>query len=83
VVDFKNLLFRRSRAYRHTFNPDNKEVQIVLADLQKFCRGRGSKFMGDSEKTLVMVGRNEVWERIQSYLNIPDSDLSKLTETLE
>jgi hypothetical protein len=39
--------------------------------------------MGDSEKTLVMVGRNEAWERIQSYLNIPDSDLAKLTEILE
>jgi hypothetical protein len=36
--------------------------------------------MGDSEKTLVMVGRNEVWERIQSYLNIPESKLAEISE---
>lgn len=79
-MKIKNLFISRKRAYQNTFNPNSKDVQFVLEDLQNFCRGRGSKFMGDSEKTLVMVGRNEVWERIQSYLNIPESKLAEISE---
>jgi hypothetical protein len=75
-----NLFTKRKQAYENVFNPESKSAQYVLADLQKFCRGRGTKFMGDTEKTLVMVGRNEVWERIQSYLNIPESQLTKISE---
>ena len=79
-MNLKEMFFRRKVSYNKVFNRDDQNAQRVLADLQKFCRGRGSKFMGNSESTLVMVGRNEVWERIQSYLNIPDSQLAKMTE---
>lgn len=78
---FNNIFFRRREAYRRIFNPDSDDARVVLADLQKFCRGRGTKFMGDVNETHVMIGQNNVWERIQSYVNIPESTLSKLTET--
>ena len=80
IEKFNNVFFKRKQAYRRVFNPDSPDVQIVLADLQKVCRGRGTKYMGDVYQTHIMIGQNNIWERIQSYINIPDSTLAKLTE---
>lgn len=80
---YKTIFFKRREAYKRTFDITNPNSALVLADLRKFCRATGSKYMGDVNKTHVMLGRNEVWERIQTYLNIPDSDISKLVETYD
>lgn len=80
---YRTVFFKRREAYKKTFDITNPNAALVLSDLRKFCRGTGSKYMGDVHKTHVMLGRNEVWERIQTYLNIPDSDISKLVETYD
>lgn len=80
---FKNLFFRRRDAYRIVFDPNSPYAQTVIADLRKFCAATGSKYRGDYEKTLIQIGRNEVWERINSYCNIPEDQLAKFVETLE
>jgi hypothetical protein len=77
---YRNIFFMRRDAYRKTFDPKDQYAKLVLADLRRFCRGTGSKYMGDRDKTHVMIGRNEVWERINTYCNIPDEDIAKLVE---
>jgi hypothetical protein len=77
---YRTIFFKRREAYEKTFDRNNPYTKLVLADLRKFCRATGSKYMGDSDKTHVMLGRNEVWERINTYLNIPDEDIAKLVE---
>lgn len=78
---YRTIFYKRREAYTKTFDPRNPYAQIVLADLRKFCRGTGSKYMGDVNKTHVMLGRNEVWERLMTYLNIPEEDIAKLVES--
>jgi hypothetical protein len=76
----KSLFYKRQMAYKTVFDPNGAQSQVVIADLRKFCRATGSKWMGDYEKTLIQIGRNEVWERINSYVNIPDDQLAKIVE---
>jgi hypothetical protein len=78
----QSIYTKRKDAYKTTFDPKSQAANVVLADLRKFCRATGSKWMGDYEKTLIQIGRNEVWERINSYVNIPDDQLAKIVETL-
>jgi len=79
----RGLLFRRREAYKIVFDPSGAQQRVVLADLRKFCAATGSKYRGSYEKTLIQLGRNEVWERINSYVNIPDDQLAKIVETIE
>lgn len=79
-----NLLFiKRRKSYKKVFDQDDADARRVLSDLRKFCRGTGSKYMGDRDKTHVMIGRNEVWERIISYLNVTEEDIAKLVEQID
>lgn len=79
------IMFRRAKAYKRVFRQSDdvahasiEDIEIVLSDLFKQAGGKGSLFMGDSEKTLVMVGKHMMWQRIQSYLNIPESKLAEM-----
>lgn len=56
---------------------------IVLSDLRKFCGVGGSKFHPDQRTTDRMIGRDDVWMRIQSYLNLTEDQVYKLVEQLE
>ena len=79
----QKIFFRRRGAYKRTFNLDDSDNRIVMADLRKFCRATGDKYMGDYEKTLIMIGRNQVWERMNSYVHISDSEIATLVERVD
>lgn len=69
----KALLSKRRRAYLKTFrNPFGDEV---LKDLARFCRADQTPFHPDQRKNDVMLGRHEVWMRIQRHLNLSDDEL--------
>lgn len=80
-LDHKVLDFFRSRAasYRLTF--PNPIYHPVLKDLAKFCRVNtslgiiGSDGLIDKDRTLIAIGRNEVWLRIQQHLNLSPTEL--------
>jgi hypothetical protein len=82
--DHKVLDFLRSRAasYRLTF--PNPTSHPVLKDLAKFCRVNSSVAILaadgsiDKEKTLIAIGRNEVWLRLQQHLNLSPTELYAL-----
>lgn len=74
-------LFKKKQAYRRLFLAPNGELtpdaRIVLNDIARFCsahqpatRKGGDKV--DALATMQVVGRNEVWQRInaQLYLDI-------------
>lgn len=49
--------------------------QIVLRDLARFCRALETIYDADQRKTAVLIGRNEVWKRIQDHLNLQPDEL--------
>lgn len=80
----------RRQAYRRVFNMEDRDVQMVLADLRRFCgdsaplvRVSPVSRVVDPNATLVAAGRLEVWQRIREFLNITDADLVKLQERQE
>ncbi len=74
----KGWLRNRRAAYRRTFDVDNQDVQAILKDLAKFCRGYESTFDPDPRIHALLEGRKEVWTRIQQHLQLSDEDLWKL-----
>lgn len=93
IAAFRRLLNRR-RAYRSTFLMDdgrpNPQAEIVLADLKRFCRAQTSTVtinpITKSVDPMAMAmaeGRREVWNRLQSFLNISDKELSEISEPTE
>ncbi len=59
------------RAYHVCFG--SPDAAIVLEDLAAFCRAAETCAVpGDHDRTFLLLGRNEVWQRI--------ARLSKLTE---
>jgi len=71
-----DALRRRRQTYLRTFA--HPEGQEVLKDLLKFCRGDGSVWDPDPRKTDVLIGRNEVWRRIQHHLGMTANQLMVL-----
>lgn len=69
---------RTKRAYQLTFPRNGQAQQIVLQDLARFCRANETVFNTDQRLTDVLIGRNEVWKRIQDYLNLSSEDLYQL-----
>lgn len=58
-----------------------REAHNVLADLRGFCRADGrSTFSNDPLVMARLVGRREVFERIQNYLNLDDAAVQQLME---
>lgn len=75
----RDFLRSRKQAYRHVFNGDGGEPSFssskVLADLARFCHAGESAFHKDERATLIMLGRQEVWLRIQHQLNMTDRQM--------
>lgn len=70
TLDFLRL---RSRAYKTVFtNPRSNEV---LKDLARFCHANETPFHENSRKTDILIGRQEVWLRIQQHLKLQPDEL--------
>lgn len=73
ILDF----FRKqTSSYHQTFDPAH--AQPVLKDLARFCRANGSTFGSTTEQTFVLIGRREVFLRIQERLNLSPDQLAEL-----
>lgn len=67
----------RKKAYMLAFR--SPAGQIVLKDLIMFCRGAETPAVpGDRDKTMLLLGRHEVFIRIQQHLNLSDEELFAL-----
>ena len=75
------------RAYQSMFFAPNGDIpdapKVVLADLAKFCAaGTSPRSIGpigiDTNATMMMLGRQEVWYHINKILGIPDRDVARL-----
>lgn len=80
VID---LLRNRGRAYRVIFNPQLGEAKIVLKDLATFCRARETVYHESEKMTYVLIGRQEVFRRIEQHLKLEPDDLYKLFDGRE
>lgn len=67
---------RRSNYLRCFSTPDGEQV---LADLAKFCRANESAFNINPRLSDVLVGRREVWLRIQNHLHLTGEQLYVLS----
>ena len=75
VEKTKQFLGGRRLAYRRTFNTESQDAREVLVDLAKFCRAHATVYVATERETNVLIGRNEVWLRIQQHLNLTDDEL--------
>jgi len=84
-------IFRKRQSYRRVFLADtgelNQDALVIMADLAKFCRARGSTAMVspvtgsiDPIAMAMAEGRREVFNRINEYLHINDQILQNLRE---
>ena len=72
----RDFLSTRKQNYLRTFTCPTGEA--VLQDLALFCRANKSTFVEDQRISDVLVGRREVWLRIQQHLNLSDEGLWEL-----
>lgn len=72
-----DLLRRRKRAYQLSFN--SPSGQVVLADLNRFCRGARSTFHQDPRVAANLDGRREVLLRILRHLELTSEQLYELS----
>lgn len=69
-----SYLSGRRAAYRDVFlSPLAKKH--ILPDLARFCRANESCFNENDRIHAVLEGRREVWNRIQSHLNLSPDEL--------
>lgn len=74
-----DFLRGRKNAYKFTFSLTNPAAVQVLEDLTKFCRGAESAAVpGDHDRTMMLLGRQEVFLRIQQHLNLTPEQLFEL-----
>lgn len=67
----------RKTDYQHVFSSPAGER--VLADLAVFCRAAETCGVpGDHDRTFILIGRNEVWQRIQQHLGLTPVQLQRL-----
>ncbi len=69
----KDLLSRRRRAYASTFR--GPVAEVVLKDLARFCRANQTPYHPDHRMNDILLGRHEVWMRIQQHLQLTDDEL--------
>lgn len=74
---FSRLRTKRA-AYIDTFR--GPQAERVLKDLARFCRASTSTFDPDARTHAFREGRREVWLRIQTMLNLPESRVQELSE---
>lgn len=61
---------RRAAAYRKVFqDADPDALAVVMADLDAFCRGHQTCFHPDSNVQNLLLGRNEVYRRIDDHVS--------------
>lgn len=81
----RELMEKRRRAYVAVLRDGNAEQyqrDIVMADIQMFCRGGVSVFHENSRTHAYLSGRQELWLRIQDHLGLPLDDLLTKYEAL-
>lgn len=71
-----DFLRRRKTDYQLTFT--SPAGQGVLHDLAKFCRADENTFHENARLSDVLVGRREVWLRIQKHLNLTPDQLYEI-----
>lgn len=71
----KEFLFSRRTAYCRVFSVENRDAQLVLADLAKFCRAHVSTGAPEPHVAARLDGRREVWLRVQQHLKLDDETL--------
>jgi hypothetical protein len=64
----------RKRAYQSVFNK-SAAANLVLADLANFCRATTTCYDPDTRRTDILIGRNEVWKRIEHHLQLTPEQL--------
>jgi hypothetical protein len=93
---FSNItrILRRKLAYRRLFmdaNGDiNRDAEIVLADLKRFCRATASTAVispiSKSVDPIAMAmaeGRREVWNRLMAHLHVNEKTVFNLQDVEE
>lgn len=68
------LLRTRQEAYRRVFAPSG-DLNIVLDDLSRFCRGDRTAFDPDPRVHALLTGRQETWIRIMDHVKLSLDDL--------
>lgn len=71
-----DFLRRRKVDYQLTFT--SPAGQGVLYDLAKFCRADENTYNPDPRLSDILVGRREVWLRIQKHLNLTPDQLYEI-----
>ena len=91
MKDVVSRLLWRRQSYKRVFldqdGKPNRDAEIVLADLKKFCRAQSSTVVvSPVSKTIdpyamaLAEGRREVWNRLASYLYLDDKIVQNLSE---
>ncbi|WP_414464365.1 hypothetical protein [Hyphomicrobium sp. DY-1] len=74
----KQFLQQRRVAYARLFGmgePTDKDIEVVMDDLAKFCRAFETTFHADPRMHAVLEGRREVFLRILEHSMIPFEEL--------
>lgn len=69
------VLRHRAAHYRDVFLGHGKSTDAVLKDLSIFCRAHQTSFHENQRMTDVLIGRQEVWLRIQTHLKLNEEEL--------
>jgi hypothetical protein len=72
----RDFINKRKQAYHAVF--DTPAGKIVLADLERFCRGTASTFHPDPRMAANLDGRREVFLRLSEHLNLTQEQLFEL-----
>lgn len=74
-----DFLRGRRNSYKYTFSLTNPAAVAVLEDLSKFCRAAETAAVpGDHDRTMMLLGRQEVFLRIQQHLQLSPEQLFQL-----
>jgi len=70
----------RKQNYQSMFGKNSRVFDNeALKDLARFCRANESAAVpGDHDRTWALIGRREVWLRIQQHLNLQPEELAAL-----
>jgi len=71
----QSVLATRALSYQRVFLKKGVDTDKVLSDLAKFCRANTSTYQADPRLSDVLIGRREVWLRIQHHLQLSDDQL--------
>ena len=71
----RQFVSSRALAYRRTFPLTSPDARIVLGDLARFAHAHETPFRKDQRATDVLIGRQEMFLRIQQHLQMTDKEL--------